>query len=281
MQIIVTDDGHLRLDDPRDFKRFSVGVRRRGAGAERALRPVARIEGEHAWVRPDDLRRLSPHAGEADWEAGFAAMIGFARKHGWIDAEGCVRAHIEERAEAAAEPAPAVPVEAGAFKSAMRNLAGGVTVVATGAGRTRLGLTATAVTSVSADPPSLLVCVNSASGCHDAILANGVFSVNLLRDCDDELALRFAGLSGLHGADRFDDARWRSGAGDVPLLADALCTMACALVSHHTVGSHGIFIGRVTETTDRPGHPLVNFQGRLLPLVASAPPDRVLVASSA
>ena len=155
------------------------------------------------------------------------------------------------------------------FRATMRNLAGGVAIVTTGLGAARQGLTVTAVTSVSADPPLVLVCINAASRSHDAVLQHGAFAVNLLGPEHADLAWRFAGQGGLHGAARFEGAPWRSGASGAPLLEDALGCLDCALDVHQRAGSHGVFIGRVVDARHRLGEPLLNFQGGFRALAAA------------
>ena len=81
-------------------------------------------------------------------------------------------------------------VEAAEFRLAMRNLASGVAIVATGTDKARRGLTVSSVTSLCMEPPCLLVGINTNSETHDAILTNGSFGVNLLGS-DEDLALRF------------------------------------------------------------------------------------------
>ncbi|WP_426954331.1 flavin reductase family protein [Muricoccus radiodurans] len=164
--------------------------------------------------------------------------------------------------------APAL--DAAAFRGAMRNLAGGVAIVTTGQGDDRRGLTMTAITSVSADPPSLLVCINAASGSHDAVLRHGSFAVNVLGPEHADLALRFAGQAGLHGVARFEGEVWEVGLTGAPLLSSALCSLDCALDVHQRAGSHGIFIGRVKTARHRFGEPLLNFQGGFRALAVSA-----------
>ena len=152
-------------------------------------------------------------------------------------------------------------VEAAEFRLAMRNLASGVAIVATGTQTTRRGLTVSSVTSLCVDPPCLLVGVNSSSETHDAILANGRFGVSLLGRGQEDLALRFAG--GAKGVERFATASWEQGMLDVPLLEPAIGTLECVLHHHHIVGTHGLFIGRIVATRGGNGDPLVNFQGAL------------------
>lgn len=155
-------------------------------------------------------------------------------------------------------------VEAGEFREALRNLASGVAIVATGAGEARRGLTASSVTSVCADPPCLLVSVNTKSEAHGSMLANGYFGISLLRTGQEALARHFAGLDGVSGADRFRNAPWSEGVTGAPLLDTAICAIDCVLQQHQIVGSHGIFIGRIVATRQLgPGNPVINFQGEL------------------
>ena len=152
-------------------------------------------------------------------------------------------------------------VEAAEFRQAMRNLASGVAIVASGVGAARRGLTVSSVTSLCMDPPCLLVGVNSSSETHAAILANGRFGVSLLGSGQEDLALRFAG--GVKGVERFATARWKQGVLDVPLLEPAIGALECVLHHHQVVGTHGLFIGRIVATRGGNGDPLVNFQGAL------------------
>lgn len=155
------------------------------------------------------------------------------------------------------------PVQATEFRHAMRHLASGVAIVATGVGQLRRGLTVSSVTSVCTDPPCLLVGINTTSETHDQILANGCFGVSLLQEGQEQLARRFAGAGGIAGVDRFESASWDRGLTGAPLLATAICGIECVLQQHQVVGSHGLFIGRIVATQSRGGSPVVNFQGEL------------------
>jgi hypothetical protein len=95
MRIRVGSDGAVALEDPDDFKRFDI-LAAPGAPLDRALQGIARVDGAHAWVSPDALRRLAPQAGTPAWEDGFRKMLDYAGSKGWTDAQGAVRAHIEE-----------------------------------------------------------------------------------------------------------------------------------------------------------------------------------------
>jgi flavin reductase (DIM6/NTAB) family NADH-FMN oxidoreductase RutF len=161
------------------------------------------------------------------------------------------------------------PVAIDQFRQVMRNLAGGVAVVAAGTGNGRRGLTVSAVASVSAEPPCLLVCVNRNAEAHDVILARGSFSVNLLGIEHKELAMRFAGHNGIRGLARFELGSWSEGLLGVPLLNDALGSMECDLLTSPVVGSHRLFVGKIVCVRNRSGEPLVNFQGRLQTIEAA------------
>ncbi len=91
-------------------------------------------------------------------------------------------------------------VDAKQFKLGMRTLAGAVTIVTTAHAGHRYGMTASAVCSVSADPPTLLVCINRAAATHGAIQKSGVYCVNLLRAQDADLSTAFSGAQSGRGA---------------------------------------------------------------------------------
>jgi hypothetical protein len=85
------------LEAPEDFKRFKLAAPQglHGEGLSQALGHAGRLEGEHAWISPDWLRRASGLADDPEWRAGFGKMLEFAAKHGWVNERGEIRAHIE------------------------------------------------------------------------------------------------------------------------------------------------------------------------------------------
>src|SRR5437867_13448461 len=100
-------------------------------------------------------------------------------------------------------------IDAAAFKKGMRHLAASVTLITTRHRQQRGGLTATAVCSVSAAPPQLLVCVNTSASAHDRIGHAGFFCANLLSPGHCQFSQPFAGLEGVEADDRFkDSADW-------------------------------------------------------------------------
>ena len=119
--------------------------------------------------------------------------------------------------------------DTGDFIAGMRRLAAGVTLVTAAHRGARSGLTATAVCSVSAEPPQLLACVGRDADAHDPIRAAGAFAVNVLASHQRPLAERFAGAVDLCGADRFDAGAWTTLATGAPVLDPCLAAFDCTL----------------------------------------------------
>src|SRR5450756_1836335 len=138
-------------------------------------------------------------------------------------------------------------VSAGDFRSAMRHLTGGVSVITTGRGNDITGMTVTSVSSLSVDPPALIVSVNRESSSWPVLQRHGVFGVNILTSDQLDIAERFAGKGGLKGADRFAGAQWFTRASGVPLLAGALAAIDCEVEDVIERHSHAIVIGRVLD----------------------------------
>ena len=96
-----------------------------------------------------------------------------------------------------------MPIDVATFRKTMGLFPGAVTLITTGEGDLRRGITATAVCSVSDDPPSLLVCVNRSTGTCKEIARSGRFSVQLLGQDHADVAMTFAGADGKTGADKY------------------------------------------------------------------------------
>lgn len=140
-----------------------------------------------------------------------------------------------------------------AFKAGMRQLVGGVTAITTAHDGRLAGLTATAVCSVSAEPPRLLACVNCKGETYEMIGASRVFSVNILAREHEDLAKRFAGMLPLDTGDKFAGADWESAATGAPLLTDALAAFDCRVSMIMDTGSHGVVIGDIQHVRVRDG----------------------------
>jgi flavin reductase (DIM6/NTAB) family NADH-FMN oxidoreductase RutF len=136
-------------------------------------------------------------------------------------------------------------VSSGDFRSAMRHLAGGVSVITVGRGKNITGMTVTSVSSLSVDPPALIVSINRDSSSWPLLKRHGFFGVNILTADQIDIAERFTGKGGLKGADRFAGAQWITGVSGVPLFVGTLAAIECEaedIVERH---SHAIVIGRV------------------------------------
>jgi len=94
------------------------------------------------------------------------------------------------------------------FRAAMRRLVGGVSVITAGVGNDISGMTVTSVSSLSVDPPSLIVSVNRASSSWPLLKQHRYFGVNILNADQIDIAERFTGKDGLKGAERFAGAEW-------------------------------------------------------------------------
>jgi flavin reductase (DIM6/NTAB) family NADH-FMN oxidoreductase RutF len=149
------------------------------------------------------------------------------------------------------------------LKRGMRKLAGGVNVITVRDGGQAHGMTATAVCSLSADPPQLLVCVNSTASPHGPIMRAGAFGVNVLGHDQEDIARRFAGMDGCERAQRFSIGRWTTHTTGAPLLEDALSAFDCQVVQEISAPTHTIFIGRVVAVmTKSGGAPLIFHESR-------------------
>lgn len=166
---------------------------------------------------------------------------------------------------------PVVPktIETADFCKAMRQLAGACVVIASGDSRERAGLTATAVCSITADPPRLLICVNRNVRANEVIKRAGAFSVNVLGADQEPIARRFAGMvEGVMGEARFAEGQWEVGATGVPVFDDALVSFECRLVEQIAASTHDMFIGEVVAIAgqQRPSGPLVFFNSQFAAL---------------
>jgi flavin reductase len=152
--------------------------------------------------------------------------------------------------------------ESDGFRRALRACPTGVTIV-TSAGDETCGVTVSAFTSVSLDPPLVLVCLNAASATAAAIGRNGVFAVNVLGAAQEPLARRFASPARPRGAAAFAGVPHSSGATGAPLLDDVACWLDCRLTDIHAAGDHLVVIGEVLAFAGDAGRdPLVFHAGR-------------------
>jgi flavin reductase len=129
------------------------------------------------------------------------------------------------------------------------------------------------VCSVTADPPTVLACINKATTTHGAIYKAGVFCINVLRADDSELSTTFSGTQS--GEGRFKSRDWTHLATGSPVLIDALASFDCRVVKKIAHGTHTIFLGQVEQVLfGKKGKPLLYAEGqyaKLAPLTHGEP----------
>jgi flavin reductase len=161
-------------------------------------------------------------------------------------------------------------VERDVFIEAMSRAVTGVTVVTTDGPAGRAGMTVSAMSSVSADPPTLLVCVNAASRTGTAIERNGVFCVNVLDSSQAAVADRFAGRDA-KTTDRFAVGDWRRGVSGAPGLYGAVVRFDCAVHLAAAIATHTVYFGHVIDAAFENCVPLLYWQRQYgLPLPSTA-----------
>lgn len=158
------------------------------------------------------------------------------------------------------------------FLAGMRKVAGAVTVVTTidRAGERR-GLTATAICSLSAEPPSLIACVNRKTWVAQFVPDSGVFAVNVLSHTQEAVARAFAGQMSLAAGERFTIGDWGLGTSGVPICRDALASFECRLARAVEHTTHVILIGEVVATALGSGQALVYLGGNFAPVPHALP----------
>ena len=153
------------------------------------------------------------------------------------------------------------------FKAGMRALAGAVNIVTSINAGHRYGMTATAVCSAAAEPPTVLACVNKLASTHGAVAKSKVFCVNVLRAEDWELSTSFSGAQS--GEARFKSRDWTRLATGSPVLIDALVSFDCRVVKHLAHGTHTIFLGQVEQVLlGKKGKPLLYSEGQYAKLAS-------------
>lgn len=154
------------------------------------------------------------------------------------------------------------------FKNGMRRLAGAVCIIATSALEKRWGLTATAVCSLSAEPPRLLACVNRNGATLASITDSRRFSANVLGAQHQALAEAFARPPASPTADRFAQGHWTEMTTGAPILADGVVSFDCTVAAIIDTGSHGIVVGDVVDVgiNDAPAAALLYASGQFVTL---------------
>lgn len=150
------------------------------------------------------------------------------------------------------------------FEMGMRHVPGAVSIVSTMHNGVRRGMTMTAVCSILAEPPTLLIGVNRSASAHDLITASGCFAVNQLKCGHNEAADLFAGRRGIDGDMRFVDTHWFRARTGAPILIDSFASFDCRVVQTVAAETHSLFIGRVEQVffDGASDDPLVYLRGK-------------------
>ncbi len=153
---------------------------------------------------------------------------------------------------------------------AMRRLAKSVTIITTSNGHERFAMSATAVDSLSTEPPSLLICVNQTASLHAVLEAGADFCVNILGHAQEELSHLCSGP--IKGEARFQRGNWLNSADGIPYLGDAQSAILCRQDGKFSYGTHSIFIGRIQQIHNSAAiSPLVYLDGSYTTTAVPAP----------
>lgn len=131
------------------------------------------------------------------------------------------------------------------FRSALGAFATGVTVITSQSGDRSYGMTANAFTSLSLDPPLVLICVIGGTEGFRTIEENGVFAVNVLGADQEPISRYFSSKERPRGREAFREISHRNGASGSPILDGVAAYLECRLTAQHPAGDHVIFIGEV------------------------------------
>jgi flavin reductase len=158
------------------------------------------------------------------------------------------------------------------FRNAMAQLGAAVCVITSDGEAGRTGCTATAVCSVTDDPPTLLLCLNRASRNNAAFRANGTLCVNVLAARQEEIALRFSDPN-LSGDQRFSGGDWLKGENGSPALQNAAASIECRISDITEVGTHSIFFCEVSAAHTSAGSDALVYFGRAFHRVGATVPE--------
>jgi flavin reductase (DIM6/NTAB) family NADH-FMN oxidoreductase RutF len=158
------------------------------------------------------------------------------------------------------------------FRRVMGHFVTGVTVVSALDGERPFGITVNALSSVSLDPPLVMVALDRRRFLTPIVRAAGRYAVNILSEDQQALSDCFAGAAVEPGREAFCGAAWHVGATGLPLLDGAIATLECAVVETFSAGDHDLFIGRVDALANEPDHPmpLLYFRRRYLRIEGAA-----------
>jgi flavin reductase (DIM6/NTAB) family NADH-FMN oxidoreductase RutF len=151
-----------------------------------------------------------------------------------------------------------MPIDKNELRRVMGHYATGVTVITTFSKEGKLhGLTANAVSSLSLEPPLLVVCVDKKAESYPCFEESGVFTVNILADDQEDLSRRFA----VSGGEKFEGVAYRRGGNGAPILHGVLAHLECKVHAAYEGGDHTIYVGLIEEAETRDAKPLLFYRG--------------------
>ena len=150
-------------------------------------------------------------------------------------------------------------LDAREIRNVMGHFATGVTVITTKdkAGKP-FGLTVNSFTSLSLNPPLVVVCIDTTVDCYSCFDESKVFAVNVLSENQEELSRRFA----TKGIEKFEGIKWHMGESGSPLLDGVIGSVECKVVHSYEGGDHTIFLGEILTATAKGDRPLLFFKGK-------------------
>ena len=151
------------------------------------------------------------------------------------------------------------PVDMNTFRNVVGHFASGVTVITTAVDGRLYGTTASAVSSLSMEPPMMLACLNRSSSTHDRVVEAGVFGINILAEDQGALAFHF----GRKGEDKFATVPHTLSEEGIPLIDGALATIVCHVAETPTGGTHTVFLGLVSHAEAHDREPLAYYRGTM------------------
>jgi len=150
-------------------------------------------------------------------------------------------------------------IDARELRNIMGHFATGVTVITTrDVDGKPFGLTANAFSSLSLEPPMVLICVDKKVDCYACFEGSKVFAVNFLSEEQEHLSRRFA----TKGIEKFEGIPYKTGECNVPLLEGAMGYIECKLLSGYDGGDHTIYVGEILDAMASGERPLLFFKGK-------------------
>ena len=147
-------------------------------------------------------------------------------------------------------------IDSDTFRRVMGHFVTGVTVVSAFDGELPFGITVNALSSVSLDPPLVMVALDRRRFLTPIVRAAGRYAVNILSEDQQAMSDCFAGAPVQPGRDAFCGAAWHRGASGLPLIDGVIATLECTVVETYSAGDHDLFIGRVDTLANDPSHPM-------------------------